>query len=239
MACLFVVDGVDGVGKTTQVALLAERFRSLNVDVGVLKFPNYEGVFGKAIKEYLDGKFGSLLDVHPKLAATLYLNDMRDSRDFLLAQLRVRQVVILDRYYCSTLAYQCGHADWNSRPAEEVDALAAWIAYVASREFLLPFPDLVIQLDGPAEVFAVRTAKRRRADGSVDIHEDDIRLQRHVRNWYARQASYDPITSENWEVVPVVSADGTPLSEGDVAALVWRMAVQYCRYASQPSSLTQ
>jgi dTMP kinase len=234
---LLVIDGIDGVGKTTQVALLVEKFKKMGVDAVSLKSPNYGGVFGKVVKEYLSGDFGSLRDVHPKLAALVYLSDMRDTRELLLAQLLTRSVVICDRYYVSTLAYRCGHLSWGDKLVKEAEDLAEWIDYVATEEFLLPEPDVVIQLDGPVDMLAQRVAGRRRAGDLTDIHEDDLRFQENVKGWYARQAAGDPMTAKNWVVVPIIKTNGTSLSVDQVASRVWEMAFHYCRDIVYPASL--
>ena len=234
---LIVLDGIDGVGKTTQVAKLLENFKRMGVDAVSLKFPYYEGVFGKVVSEYLRGDFGSLKDVHPKLAATVYLCNMRETRDLLQAQLKVRQVVILDRYWCSTIAYQCGHLAYGTgKLVKEAEDLATWIATTATWEFGLPTPDAVLQLDGPPDVLAKLIQARKSSGDPADIHEDDLRYQDAVRSWYACMAN-DFKICKHWHVIPVIRSDNSLLSQDEVAARVWEMAFHYCRDIIYPANL--
>ena len=58
---LIAIEGIDGSGKGTQAARLCERLEESGMAVELLSFPRYSATrFGKAIGEFLNGRFGAL-----------------------------------------------------------------------------------------------------------------------------------------------------------------------------------
>ena len=73
MTILIAIEGIDGAGKGTQVQTLVKRLQETGLRCGTLQFPRYsETTFGAAIGDFLNGRFGTLDQVHPQLAAVLY-----------------------------------------------------------------------------------------------------------------------------------------------------------------------
>lgn len=102
MRGLFIVlEGIDGTGKSTQTRLLADWFRERGREV-------------VASREPTDGPWGSQLRasaatgrLSPEEELDLFLRDRREHVEKLIApSLGAGKVVILDRYYFSTMAYQ-------------------------------------------------------------------------------------------------------------------------------------
>ncbi len=57
---LFVIEGVDGAGKSTQIKLLHEYFSHKGYKCEYLHFPRTEApYFGELIARFLRGEFGS------------------------------------------------------------------------------------------------------------------------------------------------------------------------------------
>ena len=102
--------------------------------------------------------------------------------------------VLLDRYVCSNIAYQCAKL---ADPAER-EALRDWIFTTEYGCFSLPKPDLNLFLDVPIGfVEASLAAQREGSDrdylqGARDIHEADIAFQKTVRDMYRKEAARDP-----------------------------------------------
>ena len=94
MATLIAIEGIDGAGKGTQAGRLVSSLREMGLRVDTLQFPRYSATnFGGAIGDFLNGRFGSLNQVHPQLAAVLYAGDRFESRP-LLMQLMGRSSVL-------------------------------------------------------------------------------------------------------------------------------------------------
>jgi len=96
-----VIEGIDGTGKSTQARQLADHLRSLGRDVVLSREPT-DGPWGKKLRD--SAQSGRL---PPGLELEYFLNDRRQHVDELIAPaLAAGKVVILDRYYFSTMAYQ-------------------------------------------------------------------------------------------------------------------------------------
>lgn len=100
---LFAFEGIDGSGKTTQVRRAAERLRSRGLGVVELREPT-DGPFGRRIRQLTDGKTQQP-DAREQLELFL-LDRQEDVENNILPALERGQIVLLDRYYFSTIAYQ-------------------------------------------------------------------------------------------------------------------------------------
>lgn len=100
---LIAFEGIDGTGKSTHCKLLAEYLEDIGVDVLSLREPT-NGVWGKKIREVIArGRNG----ISPEEELELFINDRKDdvNRNIKPA-LENNRVVLIDRYYLSTAAYQ-------------------------------------------------------------------------------------------------------------------------------------
>lgn len=81
---LIVLTGIDGSGKTVQTKLLCDKLRKEGVPLETIDYPQY-GVtlFADLIARYLRREFGSLKDVSPYLAATLFAGDRFENKGIL------------------------------------------------------------------------------------------------------------------------------------------------------------
>ena len=105
---LFVIEGLDGAGKSTQIQLLKEFFLKQGYICEYLHYPRTEApYFGELIARFLRGEFGEIGDVDPYLVAMLYAGDRKDASELISGWLKKGNIVILDRYTYSNIAYQC------------------------------------------------------------------------------------------------------------------------------------
>jgi dTMP kinase len=191
---LFVVEGLDGAGKSTQIRLLKEFFSGKGYNCEYLHFPRTEApYFGELIARFLRGEFGSLNEVDPWLVAMLYAGDRKDASGIIEGWLKKGKVVLLDRYTYSNIAYQCAKLN----DTEDRDALLKWILELEFRHFSIPVPDLNIFLDVPfsfteRKLNSSRTGSDREyLNGTKDIHEESLAFQKKVREIYLHVAATD------------------------------------------------
>ena len=143
---LFVIEGVDGSGKSTQLKLLSEYLISKGYNCEFLHFPRTDSpYFGELIARFLRGEFGSLNEVDPYLVAMLYAGDRKDASDKIKGWLEKKKIVLLDRYTYSNIAYQCAKTD----DLISQEKLMKWILTLEFDHFAIPKPDLNVFLDVP------------------------------------------------------------------------------------------
>ena len=124
-----VIEGIDGTGKSTQSKRLAEWFRSRGREVVLSREPT-DGPWGKKLRE---SATTGRLSAEEELEC--FLNDRREHVEMSIKPaLAEGKVVILDRYYFSTMAYQ-GARGFD--PAE----------IRCRNEAFAPQPDLLLILD--------------------------------------------------------------------------------------------
>ncbi len=176
----FVLDGIDGVGKSTQILRLARALRQRGRKVLVVHDPG-DTALGKRLRALLLGHKGRM---SPRTEALLYAA----SRAQLVAE-RIRpalakgHLVLSDRYSTATLAYQ-GALGLTRGLAEACRFAEDTIQ-----------PDLTLILD---------CSPHRMLDGKDRLEARGAAYQRRVRAGFLAQARKDP------RRIQVVSATGTP-----------------------------
>lgn len=100
---MIVFEGIDGTGKSTHCRLLGDYLESQGVPVRRLFEPT-KGEWGMKIRKLLKEGRG---DVSPEEELTWFINDRKeDVENNIKPSLANNEIVILDRYYYSTAAYQ-------------------------------------------------------------------------------------------------------------------------------------
>ncbi|WP_193214481.1 dTMP kinase [Luteolibacter marinus] len=140
---LFIVlEGIDGTGKSTQTQRLAEWFRSRGREVVASREPT-DGPWGQKIRA--TAATGRL---SPEEELDYFLKDRREHVEQLIAPaLAAGKVVILDRYYFSTMAYQ------GSRGVDPAEIRRL-------NEEFAPVPDLLVILDLDVDTALTRIGGR-------------------------------------------------------------------------------
>ncbi len=173
-----VVEGIDGAGTTTQAKRLAESLRAQDVDCHLTREPS-DGPIGRLLREILAG------DHPPNDATSLGLLFAADRADHLQREiepaLAAGKLVISDRYYHSSLAYQGSEED------------RGWIATLNLRARK---PDCTFFLQVDPEV----AAKRRSDDDRSEEIFDHLDTQRRVAEGYLAVVR-DRSESERIEVI--------------------------------------
>ena len=227
MGLLVAIEGIDGTGKGTQARRLVESLTHSGRRVRLISFPRYsETEFGRQIGRFLNGRFGSLDQVAPCLAALLYAGDRFESKSLLLEAIATSDVVVLDRYVASNIAHQAGKLQGAER-----DELRDWIEHLEYGIYGLPQADRVILLDLPANAAQQLIARKERRDyteKSADLQEADAEYLEQVRAMYLDLAS----RNLNWSCIPVAADDGfRPIAE--IAAQICGIVEQDLRNAGR------
>jgi dTMP kinase len=215
MGLLLAIEGIDGAGKGTQAARLAETTTARGLRVASFSFPLYDSnPFSRAVADYLNGEFGSADEVHPELAALLYAGDRLHARPQIVSALQENDLVVCDRYVASNQAHQGGKLTGEARRR-----LLDWLEEVEYGEFALPRPQLVILLDAPVAL-ARRLVGRKAARGyttlEADIHESDAVHSTATREVYLELAERD-----DWRIVSTAGDEGAARDVDDIAAEIW------------------
>jgi dTMP kinase len=215
MSLLLVFEGIDGSGKGTQAARLAETAAAHGYRVASFSFPLYDdNPFSRAIGAYLNGEYGSLDEVHPALSALLYACDRYHARPQLMAALEECDLVVCDRYVASNLAHQGSQLE-----GEERERLLEWLAEVEYGEFALPRPGLVVLLDTPPTL--ARELVARKGARSYTSLEHDILESDAAHGDASREIYLDLARREGWHVVGAAGEDGSVRSVDEVAGEIW------------------
>jgi dTMP kinase len=142
---LLALEGVDGSGKSTQAKLLAVSLMQRGREVVLTQEPT-DGPVGLKLRRYLQGSSRYL---SPNEELDLFLADRREHVEKLIKPaLAAGRIVITDRYYYSTVAYQ---GALGLDPAE----------ILAANEAFAPRPDLVFLLIIPVSQALARLQRAR------------------------------------------------------------------------------
>ena len=170
------LEGIDGSGKSTQIALLKERLEALDRTVAVVREPG-----GTVLSEQIRGL---LLDHHSrdlsKRAEALLFSTARSQlvHEVIIPALERGEIVLCDRYADSTIAYQ-GYG--RELPLNEIITIQEF----ATKNIQ---PDLKVLLD-----LAVEVAAARLLGSYADRMESAGRsFQERVRQGYLKMAQAAP-----------------------------------------------
>ena len=155
---LIVFEGIDGTGKSTQITMLANCLEQQGFDVVGTREPT-DGLYGKKIRKLYSNRDS----VSKQEELDLFLQDRRDHVENLInPALHQGKVVLTDRYYLSTAAYQ-GAAGMD---VEEI---------LAMNEAFAPLPDLAIIIELPPKESVLRIEKYRKESLNDFEQEDSLR----------------------------------------------------------------
>ena len=195
MGKLIVIEGLDGSGKSTQLDLLIERLKKLNIDCRSVSFPDYESNSSALVKMYLAGDFGKKPDsVNPFAASVFYTVDRYASYKQNWGEYYdAGGVIIAGRYTTSNAVHQTSKLDES-----DWEGFLDWLYDFEYNKVKIPKPDKVIFLDMPVEVSQKLLSGRYKGDESKkDIHESDVNYLDKCRKAAVFTAEFS-----GWTVVP-------------------------------------
>tara|TARA_B110000438_G_C15771392_1_gene632070 strand:- start:127 stop:711 length:585 start_codon:yes stop_codon:yes gene_type:complete len=186
---LINLEGIDGCGKSTQSKLLVKKFEENNEKIIILKEPT-NGKYGKMLWEMLSGKRKATTEQ----ILDLFVMDRKEHvKNKINPALNEGKIVLMDRYYYSTMAYQA---------AAGID-----VNRIRKDNEFAPKPDIVLIFDLPADL----AMKRVRGHSVADVFEKEEHLEK-VREAY--------LNLENDPLVRIIDSTRTP---EEIFEEVWKL----------------
>lgn len=214
-----VIEGLDGSGKSTQLKLLREHLRENGVQYKYLHFPRLEeGVYGQLIARFLRGEMGANDMVDPYLVALIFAGDRADASVQIRKWMEEGNLVIVDRYVYSNIAFQCAKLD----ELKDQERLRDWILEFEFEYNRLPRPDLNLYLNVPFDFTKAQLNLDRNGEdraylrGERDIHEENIDFQERVRQVYLSLQKH----VKDLEIIDCMDPEGSMLSPGEISKLI-------------------
>jgi len=208
-----VLEGTEGVGKSTQARLLADRLRDAGYPVLLTREPGGTPIGEQLRTLLLAPESYAML---PRTEALLYTAARAQHvGEVIRPALAREQIVVCDRYSDSTLAYQGGG---RGLPMAELAAVQALATDGLS-------PDLRILLDAPV---AVGLQRRLAAPQDVNrLDRAEIAFHERVRQTYSELVTANP---QDWLVI---EAQGTA---AEVAERVWDAVATWLERGPAPAA---
>lgn len=202
-----VIEALDAGGSQTQTDRLAQRLRQANHRVLQLHFPQEDRATGRFVYDkYLLA--GNKPRFSRREQSLIYIQDFYSRVEDIQNHLKQsRGVVISDRFYTSTIAYQSAGLSGKSRRN-----MISWISSLTESDSLrLPEPSQLIYLDTPVEIVLRHLSKKKK-----DFHEKRDKL-------LSFQRSYRQLAKERkWLVVNSVDDRGQQRSIEDIHQEIWQ-----------------
>lgn len=195
---LFVIEGLDGSGKSTQIEQLKNKLGTEKIKQ--IKLPDYDSLSSTLVKMYLGGEFGKNPDdVNAYAASAFYAVDR-----FANYKLKWKEnydrgdIIISDRYTTSNAYHQA-----TKIPRENWSEYFRWLEDFEYNLIKIPKPDVVIYLDMPIEISQkMMTARYSGDESKKDIHESNIAYLNSCR-----EAALVAAEEMGWNVIKCNNAD--------------------------------
>jgi dTMP kinase len=177
----FVLEGIDGCGGETQIYEISKLLESKLISLAKLSYPDYTGPIGEIIHRYLHREY----EFSKEVQYLLFLADFIKDKEKIEKWLSEGKTIIADRYFTTTLAYQCFNGISIPRALRISELLS------------LPLPNSIIYLHISADTSIAR--KTLEKQGHLDRNESDRQLLASLVN------SYNSLSNQNilapWQVV--------------------------------------
>jgi len=200
------VEGIEGVGKSTNIDVLVGRVEAAGFKVLTTREPGGTP-FAEDLREILMNRGDEPV---PEIAELLLMFAARsfNVNNVILPALEAGTWVICDRFTDSTRAYQGGG---RGIPMETIDRVADWVHGET-------WPDLTILLDAPVEIGMERASKRSAPDRFEQERHDFFQR---VRECYLQIAANEPD-----RIVVIDTTRSLEEVSADIGALVDQVTLQ-------------
>jgi dTMP kinase len=178
-------EGVEGSGKTTQIALLADYFKSLGHEVVLTKEPGGTKIGAKLRALILDPE--TKLSAQNTEVLLFYADRLEHVETVIKPALAAGKIVLCDRYIDSTTAYQIGGRGVNP---DIINTLNTLINLMPTQTILL-------------DISPTEGLNRAKSRGQLDRFEQEaIEFHERLRTQYLKTAA------ENPDRITVISVSG-------------------------------
>jgi dTMP kinase len=192
-------EGLDGSGKSTQIAKLARGLRARGVSVIITREPGGTTT-GEKIREVILHSATSGLSPYAEMAL-MFASRAQHIHEVILPAIAEGRVVLCDRFTDSTEAYQGGGRKLGSKPVLHLHELLCGNLQ----------PDLTILLDNEVSATVERARRRNRQHKHKRPDKDENRFEQESRAFFGRvRHAYLAIATREPNRVQVVDARGTP-----------------------------
>ncbi len=165
-------EGIEGCGKSTQAKMLAEYLKNKGFEVLLTREPGGPKISEKIRAILLDTDNKEML---PETELLLYMaSRSQHTGEWIIPALKQNKIVISDRYYDSTIAYQgaARNIDLNI-----IKTITKYATYGLT-------PDITFLIDTPAEIGLSRIAK----DVADRLEQESLEFHKKVRNGFLELA---------------------------------------------------
>lgn len=199
---LIIIEGIDGSGKTTQIDLLKKYLDGKNIAYEAISFPRYgENLYGKLVRRYLSGEFGSIDKVNPYLVSLAYAGDRLLAKPLIEAWLNEGKIVIANRYVSSSIAHLGANLPEGTR-----EGFMRWVDELEYKTNKLPKENLTILLNVDPHI-----GQKNVQGGEADIHEDNLPHLEEAAKIYLELSK----SEQNWKVINCME-DGRMRSQEEI-----------------------
>ena len=189
MTKIIAFEGIDGTGKSVQMAKLSEALKKRGLRVLEISFPMYDTFFGDLVGRYLSNKDGIAANtVDGKSMALWFALDRYEA--FKTLDYSGYDVLLINRYVLSNAVYQSIRDIDLDKP--DILDFCLELEY---RHFGIPVPDLQLVLDVATEDAANNVDKkgfREYVGNARDVYESIDSIQARARKKYAEYAARIP-----------------------------------------------
>jgi dTMP kinase len=190
-------EGLDGCGKSTQLARVAEKLSQHGFSVVVTREPGGTDTGEKVRRLLLDTRTSALAPMAE--LALMFASRAQHIQEVISPALDAGQIVLCDRFTDSSEAYQGGGRKLGSKPVLELHRVLCGDLK----------PDLTILMDTDVNSSVERARRRNLARSTSD--NDEGRFEKENRAFFTRvHGAYLEIAKREPERVVVIDARGTP-----------------------------
>jgi dTMP kinase len=192
-------EGLDGSGKSTQIAKLARGLRARGISVVVTREPGGTTT-GERIREVILHSATAGLSPYAEMAL-MFASRAQHIHQVILPALAEGQIVLCDRFTDSTEAYQGGGRKLGSKSVLQLHEVLCGNLQ----------PDLTILLDNDVNLTIDRARRRNRQHKTKRPDKDENRFEQESRAFFGRvRNAYLAIAHREPQRVQIVDARGTP-----------------------------